>query len=347
MHQIQPEARDPLRLWLALAAEDQIAFSIYPNDAIQAHPDLTAEALPSLLKYIDSPDQTIRRHMVSLVSALGPKGKAAFPALLQAAKTQKDPELAIRSLGKLKGEAKSAVPLIVENWGVHKKIGSPNDPRPRTFLPNRYLEALADIGPDASAAVPTLVRSLSDPEVIRTLGYIGAREASPPLEKLYPDSRGLIRVWTAFALARITGKSEPYAEDLIKIVTESNRHETREQATQALKELGLAVRPVLGKLISLLENERVYYKREGESRIDEHLVKNLVLALRQFGPDAAPAMPRLVELYGEKDTIFRKELIDCFAAIGPVAKQAVPLLEKEDSEEKASRRALLSIQGKK
>src|SRR5207249_4540722 len=74
-------------------------------------------------------------------------------------------------------------------------------------------------------------------------------------------------------------------------------------------------------LVRAAEGQRTQGGRQG-------LTTDIVLSLRLFGPEAAPAVPLLTRLVREKDRPVRLVAMLALQSVGPAAKDAVPALQE-------------------
>ncbi|MDY3555085.1 HEAT repeat domain-containing protein [Gemmata sp. JC717] len=151
---------------------------------------------------------------------------------------------------------------------------------------------LAQIGPDARAAAPSLVRLLGDenPEVrapaARVLGAIGAHRAVPALTKLLDDPSALVRLSAAEALITLDASAG-------------------------------VVLPVLTKAL------------KAEQPDEAHAAARL---LADLGPEAAPAVPAIIDRLADASPLLTGLLADALGRIGPGARDALPALRARTKE---------------
>ncbi len=160
------------------------------------------EAAPALVKLLNDSDLHVRLSAAKALTQVGEKerGIQALEKLLKA----KDDDVRIsaaHALFKLGRRREEAVSIIAEGLSPDKGFNA------------RFSAAvfLADLGPDAKAAIPALTRALGDGEQIvrghaaRALGEIGpaAAGAVSELEKLLEDESRWVREMTAEALKKI------------------------------------------------------------------------------------------------------------------------------------------------
>ena len=169
-------------------------------------------------------DPNVRKHCASALGRIGPNAKAAVPQLT---KTLQDEDLVLRRLAAealwlIDGNADLVVPALAEI--LVEQSGRINEGEVQ-----QAARLLSRIGPDASAAVPALVRLLKESEKLLndrgdslmaskraslskdirmfagTLGAIGPRasDAIPVLTELLNDSDQFVVKAAAASLARI------------------------------------------------------------------------------------------------------------------------------------------------
>lgn len=163
------------------------------------------------------------------------------------------------------------------------------------------------------------------------LGHVGPKaaecpEAVPVLRQRLRSRRGLDRANAPGALAAIA----PDAEGLIETLLELTRDEDWTVVAGAIESLGrLARQPalVVPRLIELLDAYEEVDCDEGYHGDHARVCR----ALSAFGPAAAPAVPRLIELlreaFKEGESFNGNDLVETLGAIGPAASAALPLID--------------------
>jgi hypothetical protein len=165
-------------------------------------PEVAPEAIQPLLLAMKDPRDAVREQAVLAVGKYGEAGKAALPALREAAMSDASsvrPEAAL-SIWRLTKEANSVLPLL-------RKLLKDGD------LPWEAAEVLAEMGPAAEPAVPDLILALDEDETMQiyaaeALGKIGpgARSALPALQKLLDHKEEGVRKTAQRAIAAIEAK---------------------------------------------------------------------------------------------------------------------------------------------
>lgn len=163
------------------------------------------EVTAALASVLDDTDTSVRRLAITAIGQRGPLAVAQLPSLLPALE---DPMLSVRlatalAIQKIDPDNEDFVPVITDallagEGGI-------------------FLE-VAEMGPDAQWAVPTLIRLLSHPETkLRaltavTLGRLGptARNAEPALRKALKDPQDPVRNAAQAALVKI--QSQPVGD---------------------------------------------------------------------------------------------------------------------------------------
>ncbi|WP_435007352.1 HEAT repeat domain-containing protein [Tundrisphaera lichenicola] len=110
------------------------------------------EAIDALAKALDDTDQPMRSVVAQALGDIGPKAAPAIPALIEALGDQ-DLSVAEQAVWALERIGAASVPALIEAIL-----------RPELDLRRRAIETLGEIGPDAVAARPGLIRARMDPD---------------------------------------------------------------------------------------------------------------------------------------------------------------------------------------
>lgn len=169
------------------------------------------------------------------------------------------------------------------------------------------------MGPKAESAVPVFVACLSDSDanmrliVADELPRLGpaAKAAVPTLITGTRDENTYFRLASIKALGQIGPGAEPAIPFLIDALKEGIYG-----AEDALGGMGA---PAVSPLLAVYKSTK-----------DKKLIDRTTSALTKIGPQAAPAVPELMEALKDVDT--RYGAISALEAIGPAAKDAVPAL---------------------
>jgi HEAT repeat protein len=237
---------------------------------------------------------------------LGPKGKAAVPALIQALDDE-SPDVrkeVAAALGKIGPDANEAIPALILRLEDTE-----------TSVCARAVEALARIGPETEDVVPALVRALSDPsstvrsEALRALGSIGptAEQAIPSIINLLNTDRSVHHVLTD-TLAAIGPMVIPEVTDALR----NEDHNVRCMAAEALGKMGPLASPAVNELKAALHDKNTGVQAEA------------AWALGEIGPDAKGAVLDLTEMVGHDKKRLANAALGALGKIGPDAKEAVP-----------------------
>ncbi len=307
------------------------------------------EAIPALVAISTSADRNVRMHAVTALSRLGGDpgrilpllfenvmsesiisdsvrrmGAAAVPALLSmmreeiarreemgpggrsAAVSKSPPWPLISREAVLYGVGAEAIPYLLEI------AGNPGDE-----LRPVALRALGKTGPRAGEAVPLLIEALEDPRsdvkrsAITALGWIGpaSEKAVPPLSAFLENRSDSIKEAAAEALGRIGPAASAAVPPLERMLSAGPRE--RLVAALALWRISRSI-PALSVLVSGV--------KPGTSATLDLALESL----KEVGPPAREAVPRLRELMRSKDFPVRKRSLAVLASIGPGAAAALP-----------------------
>jgi HEAT repeat protein len=318
IERMQADPREIVQIWAKLVTENSWFLTFPPKDEIQLHAKDLQEILPRLLEYLKNPNVNVRRESTEILAAMGPAAREAVPALIKALDDDFDAAHgAMEALGAMGGSARPAVAPLLRKFAAIKDGDMEARYRRETIL-----KSLEGIGPAAVEAVPRLLEWLPDhPRAARVLGKIGpeARTAIAPLEKMYQNEKGYARVWSAFALIKITGRTEPYLASLTEAF-QSKDASQRRSCLEALVELGLDARAALPTLIRAMKEKNPNGGKETDFR--HEAARALVL----FGPAARDAVPDLIDMVKNSYYAAKIAAANTLGAIGPDAKEAIPAL---------------------
>ena len=135
------------------------------------------------------------------------------------------------------------------------------------------------------------------------------------------------QAWSAFALVKITGKTEPSFPALAEMFHKSKNQGHRHEALLALVELGPDARAALPVFIKALKEKG---ERESFGRDSRY---EAARALVHFGPEAKEAVPYLIDMVETSYFMAKIAAAEALGAIDPSAKDAIPALEKMTTED--------------
>jgi HEAT repeat protein len=238
----------------ALRSDDKYVRSAAARGLAELDVD-PAVAGPALVQALEDADPAVAGNALDALAALGPRVlDRAVPALSNPQRRH----LALRLISRLGAQAKVAVPQIAEL--LSQSATSDAD---REFQRELRI-VLAQMGPDASAAVPALIASLaSDIPQIRNssayaLGKIRAAEAISPLRQLEssddPQSR-MVAVWALLQVTPDDAQLVARAVPMLVNALGSEQELVRLEAANTLGDLGAPARSSLDALRPLLRDE--------------------------------------------------------------------------------------------
>lgn len=194
------------------------------------------------------------------------------------------------------------------------------------------------------ADVPRLIKQLGDKDVVLR------RQAAELLSRLGPDAKPAtdalmkaLRDNDAFVVrfaAKAIGGIGPDAKQAIPTLATLLRHGSTEISDAAAEALGQMGPDAVEPLIAALKENDIYVKQQA------------VRALRKLGPDAAPAVPELIESYkglpmrpglvrrNVNAAELRIAIVQTFGEIGPGAKAAVLVLRETLNDQQVRDRGL-------
>lgn len=261
-------------------------------------------------------------------------------------------------LARLRGKEKTRVPLLLLGKDAEKlaealaRIGPGSKEDVQNLLKllwntepaDRTLAAIAldGLGPEHSAAVPSLIKVLRDQElftemsdhqvrvkVIKALGNIGgpAKTAIPELRRILKDNQPLTTRFSAAYTLMQMGDAKERAEDLAAVFREAsqpdNSYEFRAQttvvkngvATLNMQMMGAVDNPVIRvfatscllELGKLSTGEALPALREGLRLEEAYARERAIVTLGSLGAQAKPAVPELREALLDRDPELRRK----------------------------------------
>jgi HEAT repeat protein len=174
------------------------------------------------------------------------------------------------------------------------------------------IDAIEDLGPDAAAAAPALVKALDDPDrfvrwaAARTLGKLAPADAGPAVRGLikllcYPDLD--VRLAAVTALAAYGPLAADAVPALAKAVVSKDDDDMRVGAIRALDAIGTEAAPAIPALIDALS--------QGTDRVR----RAAAVLLGKFGPVARSALPALRRALNDRDADVRRYASDAILNI--------------------------------
>lgn len=277
-----------------------------------------AAAVPVLVEGVRDRTDAVRRTAASYLLQLGPVAKSAVPdlkALLSDTTQEVQLEAALALVGIDLKEGAAAVPVLTH------ALTTGDGPALRAA------KALAKLGPVAKAA-------------------------GPALEKHFGSKNLNMRIHAAEAAARVDSALAPKAVEVIVAILKEQKLKpasARMYAIESLRAIGAPAKPALPLLAGMLNEKGEYPVQAAVAMvaIDPDGAKaafdwmravfakpghddayELAEMLPDLGPKAAPLVPELTKMLGEKQLYFRRAAVATLGAIGPAAKDALPDLKK-------------------
>jgi HEAT repeat protein len=249
-------------------------------------PGIEPLSVDQLILKLDSPDAQVRLMGVQELEKLGPKAKSAVPAL---ARLLKDSSVQVRraSLTTLRAIGPDAVPA------VSQLVEALSDDDAPVWSGAR--EILVSIGKPAIAAVTKVLTQKKDEHVhvlaIGILGEIGpdANAAIPTLLPLLESKSLVVRLHAGKAIVHINPKHDAPIATLVDALQLPDNHEgLRFMAAEALALTGSKGKPAIPVLIKTIKTSK-----------DRHRPTRAAFCLWKLGPEVKDSAPTLKELIAE------------------------------------------------
>jgi len=294
-----------------------------------------AEAVPALVEVLPENPSAI-----SALAAIGPAAQDAVPALVDVALEGINSDVtreAARALGDI---SDVAVATVTERLGDSNsdvraraaEILGVLGPRAASAVPplaealqdeipavqSSAARALGDIGPAAEAALPQLREALANRVEGAVYGLGGLGPAAAPAVPALLEELNFLTSYDRLAVINALAKIGPEAKDALPVLREMTSDDTvAVDAALAIWRISGDGEEAAGALATLTRTLDSYQK---EQAVD---------ALGTMGPDAATAVPALVELLTSDDggsLTLKQAAAAALGNIGPNAADAVPVL---------------------
>ncbi len=294
------------------------------NDLESSLRNYPVDAVPAIIDAMDTNDETIQVPMANFLVRL--TGYEDFYYSNQSVKT---------IIGLLKSspkrEVKSALVGVLGNIGPRNAeikealiYTLKNSPEPA--VKRATLDALAHLAQQEKPALAadttkTLIAELSnqDSQLIRqsALYALSRFKANPEvvvpaLLKTLDDNYAIVRNASCQALGAYQSSSREAIPKLIEMIKTESDSSIKYSAMSALHSIDRKDPRILQLYLDLLD--------------DPVLGRNAMSYLSNFGPDAAPATPKLIELLKSGDVHTKHQACQVLAQIGPAARSALPAL---------------------
>lgn len=297
----------------------------------QAPEDARPAVIKRLLPILESERQNDRFVAAQVLGKYGPIARTAVPNLLpmlEGTQFERNRAAAARALGQILKDAKPSdqVEKVAEAL-IAVFDDTYSDVR------REAVRACGMIGPAAKACVPHLPERFNDTEWQKDAECFLVRRAA---------------AWTA---GRMGKHGAVHIDRLIALM-----HANRPAATEFVDAIG-AIGPVhenvVPNIVDKLE-KTVYGGWQGVGREDKaNYIKHCLAVLEGFGAKSAPAVDLLIRLLDPKQIqdypARAAQAVKVLAAIGPAARKAVPVIEKnglgaaDETLRKASQDALKKL----
>ncbi len=313
---------------------------------LQPDPQL---ALPPLTRMLADEDPAVAAQAAQLLATFD---KAAVPYMIRALEVPEARYWAVLVLADLGPSAQQAVPALIE-------LMDTDQPE----LRREVIMALGAIGPEAKAAVPALLQVLNgdDPALAASatyaLGRMGqaAQLASAALRDQLQAEDPFLRIVTAWALANLNPQDQSLQQQSVSMLVKALTAEdpqVRVAAARAIVDLRPnheVLLPLLGDVVEHGSEEGVREAVQAFALVGPPAVPGLrrmlqyeqvrplaARALGRLGPQAAEAVPALVQVLPQSEPATQREVLYALGSIGAPAAPAVPqmmrLLQSDDSQ---------------
>ena len=317
-------------------------------ERLQDKPEQAAAAIPRIVACFERNNETLRAQAAETLSKIGPKAvdpvreklksknpKVRYWAVLTLALIGSDAAgasdevlaclndddadvryKAVYALGKLGVQSDAVLD------GLVKALGDKDNTVSTTAI-----DVLGKIGPPSKESLPMLAK-LADkdsPPAVRTmaiklLGQIG-KAAAPTFQELLKDADTLDRIAIIQAIATFGRDATPLLRELQTIMIKNRFWDAQEEMLATFKACGPDGASGLANVLKTLHDSKSPHFAPDDERS-----KTLLREIGEMGAQAKSAVPLLVELLQERDSL-RPQILDALGSIGPAASAAIPAVE--------------------
>jgi HEAT repeat protein len=315
---------------------------------LQDNPEQAAAEIPRIVACFERNNETLRAQAAETLSKIGPKAvdpvreklksknaKVRYWAVLTLAligpdaagawydvlACLKDDDADVRykavyALGKLGVKSYAVLGALVKALG-DKDIN----------VSTTAIDVLQKIGPPSKESLPMLAKLAdkeSPPEMralaIKLLGQIG-KPAVPTFKELLKNADTLDTIALIQAIATIGPDATPLLSELQAIMIKNRFWDAEEELVGTFKKCGPEGASGLANVLKTLHDPKSPHFAPDDERS-----KTLLKEIGEMGAQAQSAVPLLVEILQESDSL-RPQILDALGGIGPAASAAIPAIE--------------------
>jgi hypothetical protein len=249
--------------------------------------------VPLLMDLLQERD-SLRPQILNALGSIGPAASAAIPAvvaLLKDAPLAEPARIALRRMGMV-------------DIDMLEKMGSPSK------------ESVPMLGRLADKSFPPAVRA----RAVKLLGEVG-KPAVPAFKELLKNADTLDTIALIQAIATLGPDARPLLPQLQEIMIKNRFWDAQEELIVTFKKCGPDGASGLATVLKTFQDPKSPHFAPDDDRS-----KTLLKALGEMGAEAKSAVPVLIDLLRERDSL-RPQVLDALGAIGPAANAAIPAVE--------------------
>jgi HEAT repeat protein len=268
-------------------------------------PSETKAAIPTLIDLLDESNFNYRLQASQALGKIGPEARAAIPGLVG---LLDDGPVSIGASQALSQFGPDAVKPVLDTWYREDTVNRPG-----------VIQALVQLGPLATPAIPKLVEALSKSQYapIRSLAGMALQqigvEAVPSLSKALTDESPDARRLAAQRLGAMGPTAREAIPALLHALQDSDG-QVRLQAAYALWQIDHEAKQVIPILLASLKDK------------DPKVRNSSAPLLAQIGPIPESAVPELQAALKGKDALIRVNAAEALCGLPGHIKEAIPVL---------------------